>query len=254
MTSPSRLLAAADAFWQSALDLLLPPRCIGTGDIVDKPGMVSPAFWRELAFIEKPYCAICGGPFGFDAAEGSVCAPCLEHPPVFDLARGAVVYNDASRQALLDFKYGDRMHAAQTFAAWMLRAGAEIIAQSDVIVPVPLHRRRLWQRRFNQSAILAAALSKLCGLPHVPDALRRQKFTTPQKGLNRLERRANVKNAFAANPQRVASIKAKNVLLIDDVYTSGATLNECAKSLKNAGAEKVFVLTVARVAKDEFAF
>lgn len=248
LRSPSALAS----FWHAAIDLLLPPRCIGTGDIVETPGTISPAFWSQLTFIEKPYCALCGGPFGFEAAEGSLCAPCMEDLPVFDAARSSVIYNDASRQVVLDFKYGDRMHAAQTFAAWMMRAGADLIAQSDVLVPVPLHNRRLWQRRFNQSAVLAAGLSSLCGKPHVPDAMQRLKFTTSQKGLSRNERLANVKNAFAVNVRRATKLHGKNVLLIDDVFTSGATLNECAKTLKNAGAAQVFVLTVARVTKDEF--
>lgn len=244
--------AALAAFWTSALDLLLPPRCIGSGEIVDAPGMISPAYWSQLGFIEKPFCACCGMPFGFETSDGALCGGCLENAPVFDAARAAVVYNDASRQAILDFKYGDRLHAAQTFAGWMLRAGQELIAQSDVMVPVPLHARRLWQRRFNQSALLAAALAKIAGKAHAPGVLRRLKFTVPQKGLSRTERNDNVRNAFAIDARRAADIHGKNVLLIDDVFTSGATLNECARTLKGAGAAKVSVLTIARVTREEF--
>lgn len=245
--------AALRAFWISAIDLLLPPRCIGSGEIVDAPGMISPAYWSQLSFIEKPFCACCGMPFGFETTEGALCGGCLEDAPAFDAARAAVVYNDASRQAVLDFKYGDRLHAAQTFAGWMTRAGHDLIAQSDVLVPVPLHRKRLWQRRFNQSALLAGVLAKAARKAYAPDALRRLRFTVPQKGLSRRERNDNVHNAFGIDARRAADIHGKNVLLIDDVFTSGATLNECARTLKNAGATRVFVLTVARVTREEFA-
>lgn len=254
MTNPLPNPARWRAWCHAAIDLLLPPRCIGTGDIVDAPGMISPAFWSELSFIEKPFCACCGMPFGFEALEGSLCGGCLEEHPVFDAARAAVAYNDASRQAILDFKYGDRLHAARTFAQWLLRSGADVLPSCDVIVPVPLHPRRLWQRRFNQSAVLAGALSAACGKPHVPDVLRRQKFTVPQKGLSRNERNDNVRNAFSVDPAQAARLAGQHVVLIDDVFTSGATLNECARVLKRAGAAAVSVLTIARVTREEFYF
>lgn len=238
------------ALLNKAIDLLLPPRCIATGDIVDAPGMISPAYWNQLTFIEAPFCTTCGLPFTFEAPIGTICASCLELEPVFDQARAAVLYNDASRRLVIDFKYGDKMHFAATFVPWMLRAGANLLEESDYIIPVPLHARRLWQRRFNQSAVLAQALARRSGKICLPDGLIRLRHTVPQKGLSRGRRADNVKNAFAVNGRYMNILKGKNALLIDDVFTSGATLNECARTLKKYGTEKVFILTIARVAKD----
>lgn len=252
MSRASAQMSNFARFWSGALDLILPPRCIGTGDIVDAPGMISPAFWSQLQFIEKPFCSCCGLPFNFDMAEGALCAGCMDEEPDFDQARAAVIYNDASRKAVLDFKYGDKMHAVKTFLPWMMRAGAETLAECDLMLPIPLHAKRLWQRRFNQSAVLAEALAELAEKPFLPDGLLRARYTSPQKGLSRKERNDNVKNAFAVNKSAAAQIAGKNILLIDDVFTSGATLNECARVLKKSGADKVFVLTIARVTRDEF--
>lgn len=238
--------------WDTALNTLLPPRCIATGEIVDAQGMISPAFWSELAFIEAPFCDTCGMPFSFPVSEGTVCASCIEHTPEYDYARSAVIYNDASRKLVLDFKYGDRLQAVHTFAPWLLRAGKDLIEKTDVIVPVPLHRQRLWQRRFNQSALIAQELGKRTQKASLPDALLRLRATVPQKGLSRKERKDNVKNAFGLNLRHVEAVKGKNILLIDDVFTSGATLNECARALKKADAAAVFVLTITRVTKEEF--
>lgn len=237
---------------RKTIDLLLPPRCLATGEVVDRQGMLSPAFWSQLSFIEKPFCITCGVPFGFAVAGEALCAYCMETPPTFDRARAAVIYNDPSRQLLLAFKYGDRLQAVDTFMPWLLRAGGEMLAQSDLIVPVPLHPRRLWQRRFNQSALLAQALASASGKEFLPEALVRLRHTVPQKGMNRSERKNNVRGAFCANGRYAGNIAGKNILIVDDVFTSGATLNECARTLKRAGASDVFVLTIARVAKEDF--
>lgn len=235
---------------QAALDLLLPPRCIATGEIVDAPGTVSPSFWSQLAFIESPCCSTCGAPFAFEAPAGTICAGCMEAEPVFGRARSAVIYNDASRRLVIDFKYGDKLHFAKTFAPRMQRAGAELLATADIILPVPLSRRRLWQRRFNQSALLAQELGRRTGKTCLPDALLRLRHTVPQKGLSRARRTENVRNAFAVNQRHAGLLADRNLLLVDDVFTSGATLNECARTLKKAGARQVDVLTIARVVKE----
>jgi ComF family protein len=238
------------ALLRAVIDTVLPPLCPGTGEIVDRRGMVSATFWPQLSFIEAPMCATCGAPFSFESPLGSLCARCIDEEPAFDRARAAVTYNDASRALVLGFKYGDKMHAVHTFVPWLKRAGQELIEEADVLVPVPLHPRRLWRRRFNQSALLAAELGKACGKTCVPDGLLRLRATVPQQGLSRKDRAKNVKNAFTANEKRALS--GKKVLLIDDIFTSGATLNACARALKKAGAEKVFVLTIARVTREEF--
>ncbi|MBU6475165.1 MAG: ComF family protein [Alphaproteobacteria bacterium] len=243
----SRLLAAA-------VDVLLPPRCLATGEIVDAPGMVSAAVWPQLQFIEAPFCKTCGMPFNFEIVPGNdiLCAACMEREPVFDAARAAVVYNDISRKMILAFKYGDRLHAVKTFAPWMLRAGRGLIDRADCIIPVPLHNRRLRERRFNQSALLAREIASRSGRVFVPDMLLRTRHTVPQQGLNYKERGQNVKGAFALGKKHLTRIAGKNILLVDDVYTSGATLNECARVLKNADAASVGVLTVAKVTREEF--
>lgn len=235
----------------AVLDLILPPRCIGSGDIVDSQGTISSGFWQELHFIEAPFCALCGTPFSLDIEAGSLCASCIETEPEFDSARAAVIYNDASRKAVLDFKYGDRLHAVKTFVPWMQRAGQAQINLCDMIIPVPLHPRRLWGRRFNQAALLAQEIARLNKKLHLPHLLRRQRFTTTQKGLTRKERQINVRNAFIISKGLDNILAGKNILLIDDVFTSGATLNECARVLKTSGAQTVHVLTIARVTRDD---
>ena len=245
--------SALGRFCLQAVDLLLPPRCLGTGEIVDSQGMITPACWSQLNFIDAPYCNCCGLPFSFGATADMLCAACLDDEPQFDTARACVIYNDISRQMILDFKYGDRLHAVDTFLPWLQRAGAGMLAQTDIIVPVPLHARRLWQRRFNQSALLAQSLARHNQhTTYLPDGLMRKRHTLPQKGLSRKERHENVKNAFAVAPRHTQQLSGKTVMIVDDVYTSGATLNECARILKKAGAAQVFVLTIARVTLEEF--
>lgn len=237
-----------------ALDMILPPRCIGTGEIVDKQGMIAPALWQDLDFIAPPYCSQCGSPFDFEDSfeDTTLCGDCLTKPPVFDTARSALRYNDASRRLLLRFKYSDQQHAAVTFARWLHHAGLTELQSADYILPVPLHWRRFWQRRFNQSALLALALSRLTDIAVLPDILLRKRFTGPQKGLSRRARQKNVRMAFTVDPAKAWKIKDKHLILIDDVLTSGATANECAKLLKRKGAARVTVLTVARVLRKDY--
>ena len=153
---------------------------------------------------------------------------------------------------ILAFKYGDRLHAVKTFVPWMMRAGQALIDEADIIIPVPLHNRRLRERRFNQSALLAQEISRKSGKAYMPDLLQRTRHTIPQQGLNYKERGKNVHGAFEVNPDHLVTIEGKTILLIDDVYTSGATLNECARVMKKAQAAAVNVLTIARVTREEF--
>lgn len=244
--------SALKSFGSAALDLVLPPRCLGSGEIVATPGTISPSFFAELSFIAKPFCDICGLPFSVEAEGAVLCGACLEHPPHFHRARAALIYTDASRDVILSLKYGDKLHAAKTFAPMMLRAAGDIVTPCDMIVPVPLHPWRLWHRRFNQAAVLSHALSHHTGIRVENNILKRQENTIPQRGLSRKERNDNVKNAFAIDIKHTSAVREKTVLLIDDVYTSGATLNACAKALLNAGASTVNVLTIARVTREEF--
>ncbi|MGE0407652.1 MAG: ComF family protein [Amphiplicatus sp.] len=237
-----RLGAAASR----ALDLLLPPSCPVTGERVAAPGLLSAAGWTEIKFIDDPVCARCGAPFAHEHGEGVECAGCLAEPPSFDRARAAVLYDDATAKLIVGFKHSDRTELAQTLGRWLARAGASLIREGTILVPAPLHPRRLLARRFNQAGMLAAVLARETGARFVPDALCRIRATPPQKGLSRSGRRGNVAGAFAVNEDRRAMILAAHVVLVDDVMTTGETLSACARALKKGGAGSVDALVLAR--------
>lgn len=233
-----------------AVDTVLPPRCVVTGDPVEVQGMVAPGAWAALDFIARPFCETCGFPFDFDVTgEGALCASCLADPPSYGRARAALKYNDASRDMILGFKHADKTHAVRAFVPWLRRAGAEMLAQADLLVPVPLHPWRLIARRYNQAALMVQMLAQDIGISYVLDALLRVRATPSQGHLNAKERFKNVKRAFAIHPSRAGDIKGKIIILVDDVYTTGATAQECAQVLLKGGAAQVHVLTLARVVK-----
>jgi ComF family protein len=235
---------------KQAVDAVLPPRCIITGEVVPAPGMMTPKAWAGLDFIAEPHCMACGFPFDFAVEKSSLCGTCLAECPPFETARSALKYNDASRAVILGFKHGDQTHAVKAFMPWLKRAGANILPQADFLIPVPLHRRRLINRRYNQAAVITFALGKEAGIKVIPDMLVRTRHTPSQGHLKARERFQNVKRAFAFNSRH--QIKGKTIILIDDVYTTGATVTECTHALLKAGAEKVHVLTLARVVKAGF--
>lgn len=238
--------------WSDLLNSVLPPRCPFTGDVVDSAGTVSPAAWSELSFLSEPCCAACGFPFEFAMPSGagdSLCAACLADRPEFSRARAALAYTDASRDLILGFKHGDRLESVTVMIPWLRQAGASLLDDADIIVPVPLHRWRLLARRYNQAAIIGAALARDRALAFCADALMRTRATPTQGHLNANERQKNVRRAFAAHPNRKTRISGQRVLLIDDVYTTGATVRECTKALLDGGAKDVSVLTLARVVR-----
>jgi ComF family protein len=233
---------------RSALDLLFPPLCIGCREQVSAPGSLCPACWQQMQFLEGPCCNQCGLPFEIDPGEGTLCASCIAHPPAFDKARALLRYDDASRRPVLALKHADRLDLVPAFGRWLDRAGRALLAETDLIVPVPLHRWRLWNRRYNQSAELARALSRLSGIPADPFALARTRRTPSQGEMKSASaRRRNVRGAFSV-PER-ADVDGRTVLLIDDVLTTGATAHACAKALKKAGTKAVYVLALARVVR-----
>jgi ComF family protein len=233
----------------AALNALLPPRCLRCGCLVDAPGTLCADCWAGLDFLAPPYCAVCGFPFEFEAQEGALCTACAARPPAFGRARAVFRYDETSRRLILTFKHGDRTDAAPAFARWLLRAGAEVLAEADLLVPVPLHWTRLFQRRYNQAALLAKSVGLATGLPVAPTVLMRRRRTPSQGGLNASARRRNVRGAFALRPAGAPRLKGRNVVLIDDVLTTGATVGECARVLRGAGANAVDVLTLARVVR-----
>ena len=233
------------------LDAVLPPRCLACGAAVDRTGTVCPHCWQGLTFLGPPLCSRCGLPFEVPAEAETVCGACIRRPPVFGKARAALAYDDASRRLLLAFKHGDAIHAADAYGAWLFRASAELVADADLIAPVPLHRWRLLRRRYNQAALLARRLAAFGGAELCVDLLRRQRQTPSQGRLGLDARRRNVRGAFVVSPGRAARVRGRRIVLVDDVYTTGATVDECARTLLKAGAVSVDVATLARVVRTQ---
>jgi len=231
------------------LDILLPPRCLACPTPVASPGHLCAGCWAEMDFVEAPICHCCGWPFDYDQGAAALCGACAGRPPAFDAARAVFRYDDASRRLILALKHGDRLEGVPAFARWMVRAGAELLATCDLVVPVPLHRWRLLRRRYNQAALLAQAVAGEIGARYEPRVLVRRRATPSQGGLNRAQRRRNVRGAFACPATRADRLAGKRVALIDDVMTTGATVESCARALKRRGAAEVVVVTLARVAQ-----
>lgn len=231
------------------LDIIYPPRCLSCMELTEKGASLCADCWSETSFITGAVCNSCGTPLQGEASDGQFkCDGCITHPPAWDSGRASVLYDGGGRRAVLALKHGDRLDMARPLAEWMARSGAELLADADVITPVPLHWTRLFKRRFNQSAELARHLAKISGKPYVPDLLIRQKATKTQDGLSRVERHENQRGVFAVNPRRTIP---QNVLIIDDVMTTGATISACAEVLQSAGCVQIDALVLARVARAE---
>jgi len=235
------------------LDAVLPPLCLGCNEIVETPGALCAACWRGFSFVAPPHCARCAAPFVEDLGAGMLCGACLARPPRYRRARAALVYDARSRRLVLPFKHGDRTDIARACGGWMARAGAELLAEADLVAPVPLHWRRLFMRRYNQAQLLARIVVREASpgsrLRLAPDLLRRRRWTGSQTGLRAEDRRGNVRQAFGIHPRWAAEIEGKTVLLVDDVLTTGATVEACAQVLQRGGARHVDVLTLARVVR-----
>lgn len=242
--APRKVRAAASTM----LDLVLPPRPLDekAGQAVQSIGLSADS-WGRIKFIEAPFCDSCGAPFDFDLGSGARCAGCLAKRPAFDRARAACLYDDASRDLILKLKHADRTDLAVLFARWVARAAADLIGETDAVVPVPLHRWRLLRRRYNQAAEIARPLAAASGLPYWPDALGRPRPTTSQAGKSSSGRRRNVAGAFEVSARWRGRIAGARLLLVDDVLTTGATAEGCARALKAAGAAQVGVVVIARV-------
>ena len=236
------------------LDAVLPPRCLACGETVDATGALCADCWVKVAWLGAPLCDCCGSPFEFDVAAGSgeriLCAACLGNPPEYDRARAVFRYDEASRGLVLGFKHADRTHAAPAFGRWLARAGSELLVEADIVAPVPLHWTRLAWRRYNQAALLAQAASRAVGRRCLADLLVRVRRTQRQHGdMGRAARRRNVRRAFALRERYLPVVEGRRIVLVDDVYTTGATAEECARVLREAGASAVDVLTLARVVR-----
>ncbi len=228
------------------LNLLFPPQCLNCDALVPTHGTLCMECWNQIQFITDPLCSCCGLPFEYKMGEDVLCGECMRERPAYSRGRAAFKYDEHSRQLILRLKYQDQAWLATIYGKWLMAAGKELVAASDVIIPVPLHYWRFVGRRYNQSALLASALAKTSNLPILSDALRRTRRTTPQTGLTRKQRADNVRGAFTINSRYADSLKGKSVLLIDDVMTTGSTINVCTKTLLKAGAQQVNILTLAR--------
>ncbi len=234
-----------------ALDAVLPPRCLRCGVTVDGVGALCPDCWGRMAFLGAPHCACCGYPFEFEMAADAMCAACMREHPAFDRARAVLRYDEASRDLVLAFKHADRTDGAPAYGRWLARAGAELLPDADLIAAVPLHWSRLFARRYNQAALLALALGRETGLPALPDLLARRRRTPSQGRLSAAARARNVDGAFTVRPRHRAALSGRRILLVDDVLTTGATAEACARLLRRAGAAAVDVLTLARVVRPQ---
>ncbi|MEC3910446.1 ComF family protein [Sphingobium sp. CR2-8] len=228
-----------------AVDYALPPRCPGCGAIVGEDFAFCLSCWGGMAFLGDPCCARCGVPFAHDMGEEAQCGACLADPPAWDGARAVLAYGDVARTVALRLKYGRRIGLARLIARQMLRHVGD---EAALIVPVPLHRWRLWHRGFNQAALIADHLGRLTGWPVDKRALLRVKRTAPLRGMNPAARAKAVRGAFALADAQ--AVKGRRILLIDDVHTSGATAAACTRALKGGGASAVRLLCWARVLPD----
>jgi ComF family protein len=252
--TPSRFAQVRNALastlastWRLALDTTLPPLCPSCREPLGDGSGLCATCWSKLSMIEPPYCARLGIPFAYDPGPGLLSMEAIASPPAYERARAAVRYDDVARTLVHAYKYGDRLDLAPLIGRWMARAGRELLADADALVPVPLHWRRLWARRFNQSAMLAGEIGMITHLPVLYGALRRVRATVQQVGLSKAERADNVQGAFRVGEDGKAEVAGRRLILIDDVLTSGATVDTCARVLLRAGAARVDVLVFARV-------
>lgn len=235
--------------WLKTLfNFILPPRCLLCGKIIRSENSLCSDCFENISFITDPYCQCCGAPLSAnkDDVFSFTCLKCLNKKPSFRLCRSAIKYDQFSKKLLLDFKFADHIENRLLLARWLYFAGKDIFRKGvDFIIPVPLHYTRLMQRKYNQSAMLAAELSKLVLIPVDYKSLKKIKYTKPQIQCRGKSRKSNIKNAFeVTNPEK---LKGKCIVLVDDVYTTGSTMNECIKALKKAKVKSVDILTVARV-------
>lgn len=228
-------------------DLVLPPRCKQCGALVVADDALCADCWRALTFLGPPWCACCGRPFEYDVGPDALCGACIADPPRYGRARAALAYDDASRELILRFKHGGDESLARLFARWMAAAGSELVQAEPLVLPVPLHPWRRIRRGFNQSAVLAAGLARASGLSWDAHSLVRTRPTPSQGGLGKSARRENVRAAFAVRKERRERVGNRHILLVDDVWTSGATAEACIRACRKAGAARVDLLTLARV-------
>ncbi len=234
-------------FGREALGVVYPPQCIACTNATGEAHALCSTCWAGIPFISDPVCARLGTPFAHDFGPGMLSPAAIADPPRFDSARAVAIHDGAAKAMVARLKYGERLDLARAMARMMVQAGGPLLASADMLIPVPMHRGRLWQRRYNQAALLANEIGLLAQKPVLLDTLRRVKRTPPQVGLTRNERRSNLAGAFRIEPGDKAKVDGRHCLVIDDVRTTGSTLNACAHILRQAGAARIDVLTFTLV-------
>lgn len=243
----SRLKQQIRSIGRQTTNVVVPATCLTCDRLVEKQGGCCARCWSELRFVREPYCPVMGTPFSVDLGEGFLSAEAIADPPSFGRLRTVMLYDDLARRMASSIKFSDRLDLVPAIAGWMAAAGKELLKDADMIIPVPLHISRLRTRRFNQSAELARHISSSCGVDHEPELLVRRKATRQQVGLTEKQRARNVSGAFQVKENCRIRINGKRILLIDDVYTTGATVKAATRALMRAGAAQVDVLVFAKV-------
>ncbi|MCE0742420.1 ComF family protein [Acetobacter sicerae] len=247
-----RLVRAVRSTGRFALDLVLPPTCSSCGEEVDQPHSLCPACFVRMHPIGEPRCDQCGVPLPASTHLGrdARCVSCELHPPPWSKARAAYVYDEGSRDLILSLKYADRTQNAIILAKQMNRAGRDILERADWLIPVPVHWRRLLERKYNQAALLARAVSRLSSVPVLVDALQRPRATSRLASFSAEERAKEMQDAIRVRSRSAETIRGKHVVLVDDILTTGSTASACTHALLSAGAESVCLLAAARTTPD----
>lgn len=227
-------------------DICFPPICCCCGNFTNNDGLCADC-WGKIRWISDPKCCVCGRPFELDIQQ--ICGECMREKPKFNQASSVFIYDDLSKGMILKFKHYDCSYMALQFANWIYRIACQKLAQLDVIIPVPISFQKRLQRKYNQSELLCMELHRLSGVEYEPRVLEKIKSTHSQEGLSRIARKKNLIGSFGVNNKFCNAIMNKNIALIDDVFTTGSTVNECAKILKKFGANSVSVFTLARVVR-----
>ena len=254
-------IASAPELARYALDAILPPRCLACGAQIAEQGALCAGCWSDVRFIAGTVCTYCGLPLetwldgpsdeGADTHE-PICEHCIDQPPIYETARAPLRYEATARRLILSYKHRDRIEGARAFARWMVGCAGEMLSRDPLLIPVPLHRWRLLGRGYNQSGLLAGHIARLTGLRCLTSVLTKRKGTASQQGLSANARRENITaGVFSVTRSGARLLRGRNVVLIDDVLTTGATVNACADVLLSSKAERVDVLTLARVVRDE---
>lgn len=236
---------------QTALGILYPTQCASCRSFVEARDSLCGTCWSETPFLTGLVCDCCGVPLmGEEAGARALCDTCLETPRIWARGRAALEYRDNARRIVLGLKHGDRIDLARPASKWMAAAAQDLLTPDTCLVPVPLHWLRRVRRRYNQSVLLARGIAQITGMDHIPDALQRTRKTIPQDGMTPAQRHANLADAMRPNPRRASELRGRDVILVDDVMTSGATFTAAAAACRAAGVNTISVLALARVVKD----